>query len=133
MSTPASRAVLEAALRWREDISNADAQRNLLAAVDHLAAERGEQRSEYRMTYGELVSTDMIQSMNGRWYEVDRLAADPDQTSVKVWLKGIAKPLEKFRGQEVMVRRSATGQAADMLAAVLWSGPTPGIRKESVA
>jgi hypothetical protein len=121
--TPAERVVLEVAVRWRRDLASPASEDDLAAAVDVLNAERATPHTEHQLTYGELVAGDQIQSTHGRWFEVDRIAVDQDQTGVHVWLVGVAKPFDKFRGQSVTVRRSALGEAVDMFASVLWSGP----------
>ena len=133
MTTPTERIVLEAAMRWREDTADRNSQKALLAATDALAAERAASTTERHRCYSELVAGDLIQSTNGKWYEVDRTVTADDDTSIKVWLKGVAKPIEKLRGMDVLVRRSDMGAAVDMFANVLWSGPTPGARQESAA
>lgn len=125
MTTPAERVVLEAVLRWRDDTADRTVLRDLLAASDALADERATPHTEHQLTYGELVAGDQIKSTHGRWFEVDRIAVDQDQTGVHVWLVGVAKPFDKFRGQSVTVRRSETGRAVDMFASVLWSGTDP--------
>lgn len=131
MTTPTERLVLEAALRWREDyVSTAHreelATAELFGAVGLLAAERAAGHTEQELTFGQLVADDLIQSANGRWYTVDRMVATPGQSDVKVWLQGVPKPLEKFSGQTVQVRRSGMGKAVDVFASVIWSGTAGG-------
>lgn len=129
MTTQTEHLVLNIVLNWRTDTRHTD---ELVAAADLLAAERSHHYTELELTFGQLVAGDSIQSINGRWYEVDRMVVERDQTGVKVWLKGVAKPLEKYTGQSVLVRRSEMGKAADVLASVLWSGPATGTARVRV-
>ena len=120
--TPAEHALIERARAYVRNLDRPGALPDLIEAVDVLDLERSVAATEQPTTYGLLVAGDYIQATSGRWYEVTGTTLGQDQTTVRVWLKGLGKPVEKFTGQAVTVRRSEMGAAVDVLASVVWSG-----------
>jgi len=132
MATPAERAVLAAARAMLEaDLDQTGASfppawGDLEAAVAALDAEEHpagpDAPREQELTWGQAVATDEVLSANGRWYEVLDIRAKGAQVHVR--FRGLPKPFDKPAADPVRVRRSEMGQAVDMLATVLWSGPS---------
>jgi hypothetical protein len=134
--TPAERVVVEAAVRYA--LAAATGQEDLpqlLLAVDALLTERaGPQPETVEITWGQVVTGDLVyRALNGaplvpdapggKWFEVLQTGRHaPDRVRINV--RGIARPIQPLAGAAVTVKRSAMGQAVDVLASVLWSGPT---------
>lgn len=77
---------------------------------------------EINTTWGLVVESDEIYSAKtGRWYPVRGSVAMPDGTHVKIFAKGLPRPIIKPVGDPVRVRRGPTGKAVDMFA-VIFSG-----------
>lgn len=121
--TPTERAVVEAALRWHhaDKPDRQNALTDLAGALVYLETEREGATTDQEKTFGDVSVDDQIKSTSGKWYKVTRTARDG--SSVRVWLEGVPKPLEKFTGQAVTLRRGESGAAVDTFT-VLWSGPT---------
>lgn len=126
MATPAERAVLAAARAVAELYREPGVQLDLVAALVALDAEERPAGPsgprEQELTWGQVVAQDEVLSANGKWYEV--LDIRPQGNLVHVRFKGLGKPFDKPATDPCRVRRSEMGQAADMFATVLWSGPS---------
>lgn len=92
---------------------------DLVTAVD--ALEAAEASGEMTLTYGQVVSEDLLWSeAKGKWFEVLEVATTGGQTQFR--LKGVAAKFTKPATDEVRVQRSETGKAVDMFNTVIWSG-----------
>jgi hypothetical protein len=134
--TPAERVVVEAAVRYATSPATAtDLHNGLCDAVEALLAERaGPQPETVEITWEQVVTGDLVyRALNGaplapdapggKWFEVLQTGRKaPDRVRINV--RGIARPIQPLAGAVVIVKRSAMGQAVDVLASVLWSGPT---------
>ncbi len=123
MGTPAERAVIAAARRLiahTDDIGRAEA-----PLVEHPADGT---RAEAPFTWGQLVADDELWSEKaGKWFTVletkheDTPGNDVGKTHVR--LKGVGTSFANPSNVMARVRRSAMGEAVDVFAAVIWSGP----------
>jgi hypothetical protein len=124
---PEVAAVLEAAIRMVDGPDRLGAVGELTKAVEayKIRASRPAGAVTYEetdRTWGEVVVQDEILSeKTGRWYEVTRSVTSPDGTSIKLNIKGSAKPIIRPVGDPVKVKRGVLGDAADTLE-LLWSG-----------
>ncbi len=123
--TPAEKAVIEAAIAWRQarEDRRMPMATELLATLDALDAERSAlTTTEKEITWGEVVTEDEIFSAKtGKWYEVITVIRAGDR--VKITAKGLPKVITPLASGSVKVRRGPSGEAADVLIEVLSSGP----------
>jgi len=130
VGTPAERAVIAAARRLVEGnpyniIQNDRTAMNLAEAVDALDATEhpadGGPR-EIPITWGQLVAGDELWSARaGKWFEVLETKAVGGETEAR--LTGVGKPFRQPSDTPAKVRRSPMGEAVDLFATVIWSGP----------
>lgn len=117
MSTPAETVVIAAARAVVAGTLDIPALAEALNVLD--ARDRGE---EADITWGLVVAGDEMQHARTRaWHEVREVRTHAGRTTVR--LAGVKDPITRPAATEITVRRSATGAAVDMFAAVLWSGP----------
>jgi hypothetical protein len=133
MATPAERAVIAAARAYMMEPGvheGTPGRGKLAAAVRALdAAEHptADGPAETSLTWGQLVADDELWSAKaGKWFTVLEAKHVPtpgnDVGETQVRLKGGAS----FRNPSnvtARVRRSAMGEAVDLFATVIWSGP----------
>ncbi len=123
--TPGERVVVEAAIRFCTGPSQYD-DAEIHQAVRALLAERADPATPQQIstTWDQVVEGDEIYSAKThRWYPVTEAGALAEGRR-KIVAKGLPKPIKPMGVHDVLVRRGATGQAADMFASVLWSMPT---------
>lgn len=127
--TPAERVVVEAALRWHAErhVPGSITGGELYKAVNALLAERADPATpkERELTWGQAVVGDEILSdRTRRWYEVTNVVGPGvlDGGRVKLWLKGLPKPVQPKAADPVKLRRGEMGKVVDVFASVLWSG-----------
>lgn len=124
MATPAEAAVIAAVRAMRaadlkqEDLGGpCDELFEALEALDAPPA-----TGEVAITWGQVVAGDGVQNVNTKaWHEVLENNVRAGQAHVR--LKDVAKLIVKPAATELTVRRSEMGQAVDVFAAVIWSGP----------
>jgi hypothetical protein len=128
MATPVERLVIEAARSYlaepgvHEGTPGRGKLAQALRALD--ASERPTEGTQKQipLTWGQLVTTDvMLSERTGKWFEVLECKTSKGQTSIL--LRGGAR-FTKPADTPVIVRRSEMGEAVDMFASVLWSGPS---------
>lgn len=122
--------VVEAARAWATSGREA-ATADLLNAVEALEIERAGRtegaRVEQDITWGQLVEGDEVWSDKARkWFPVRSASRHVGQPVVIVDLMNVPKLLHRPIGDPVRVRRGTTGEAVDIFASVLWSGPRAG-------
>jgi hypothetical protein len=134
--TPGERAVIAAAERWADnDPAPVASSMALSAAVDALIKERvgvpEDQRQELDITYGQVVEGDEIHSAKlDKWFAVSasvRLASGKQRVTMPATgsVEKGRKPWHEFDADKpCRVRRGLTGQAVDLFATVMWSGPS---------
>lgn len=140
MATPAERAVIAAAravaLDAEEDLSGGAQVSegamirldDALAALDATEHPTADGPAETSLTWGQLVADDELWSVKaGKWFTVLEAKNVPtpgnDVGETHVRLKGVGKPFVQPSNVTARVRRSAMGEAVDLFASVIWSGP----------
>lgn len=124
---PEVAAVVEAAIRMVDGPDRVDAIGELTRAVEayKIRASRPAGAVTYEeedRTWGEVIAGDEILSAKtGRFYEVTNTVPTPDGKSVKLNIRGSAKPIIRPLGDPVRLKRGVLGDAADTLD-LLWSG-----------
>lgn len=122
---PAERVVVAAARKWAAAPDSDKARLELLEAVvalKALEAAGGPVVTEVTRPWRDVVVGDEIYSARTRkWYEVTATVM-LDDGRVKVWAKGLPKPIRPMAVADVLVRRGEMGLAVDVFASVLWSG-----------
>jgi hypothetical protein len=141
--TPAERVVVEAAVRWAADHDHEAANGQLLLAVDALLIERNGPALEVQeITWSQVVEGDQLYraangsaapvgAPGGRWMEVTRSGPLVQTGRMRINVKGIPQPIQPHADRTVVVKRGATGQAADVLCSLVWSGPSTPVPPEA--
>jgi hypothetical protein len=142
--TPAERVVVEAAVRWAADHDHHEMEDiPLLEAVDTLLVERNGPALEVQeITWSQVVEGDQLYraangaaapvgAPGGRWMEVTRSGPLVQTGRMRINVKGIPQPIQPHADRMVVVKRGATGQAADVICSLVWSGASTPVPPEA--
>jgi hypothetical protein len=141
--TPAERIVVKAAIDYTADDSSVDRHNDLVDAVDALLIERNGPVLEVKeYPWSQVVEGDQLYrarngaaapvgAPGGRWMEVTRSGLLAETGRMRINIKGIPQVIQPHADRMVVVKRGATGKAADVLCSLVWSGASTPVPPEA--